>query len=319
MKTEARHELATNTLAKTLHEWGEKLRPYSSAILTGAAVVLGLYAVLSMWNARTAGREQEAWTAFERALMQGDVGYTMVEQVAASDEFSGSPVREWAYMAWADRQLRMASEMYLYDREGAKERLTSIAAIYDQFANQAGDAELQNRARLGQARVSEMRDRLDEARGYYAEVQGPLSVVAAARLKELEGKSVAETAAWLASAELPRLKPPTGPGTPGARPGLGADVPPAEGAAEPFDPAKTMEEILGGRFDDDAADGTRYSEGGTAGDAAASEEAATPEGAAAPEDAAAPKTETAAPAADGAAAETAPSETPAQDEPPAQQ
>jgi hypothetical protein len=277
MKTEVRHELATNSLAKSLNVWGEKLRPHSSLILIVVAVVLALYGALSLWNSYSAGLERDAWTAFENALMAGDANYSSVQDVADSEEFSGSRVREWAYMAWADRQLRHASELYLYDRERAEDLLTSVAAIYDQFAGSASGEQLRNRARFGMARVSEMRNQLDEARRQYAAVEGPLSVIAAARLKEIEGKEAEETAQWLKTADLPRPKPPTGPGTAGARPGLETDMPPAEGATVPaLDPARTMQDILGGQVGTDANDDLRYGEEPPAGEGADTDAASAP-------------------------------------------
>jgi hypothetical protein len=277
MKAEHRHELETNKLAHELEVWGEKIRPHGNTILTVVAVLLGLYALLTFWNSRTAGREQEAWLAYEKALLQSDPDYRAVQAVAASDDFAGTTMQEWATMAWADRQLRMASEMYLVNRDGAKERLTTISAIYEQYAADAVNDEIRNRARLGLARTSEMLGRLDDARRQYAEVQGPLSTLAAARIKELEGKHAEDTVKWLASAELPRRAAPTGDGLPGVRPGADAEMPASEagGGAELFDPAQSMEEILGGAIGTGAT-GT-YEEGATtdpAADPAATEDAA---------------------------------------------
>jgi len=203
--------------------------------------------------------------------------------------------------------------MYLVNRDSAMKLLSSIAGNYDQIATTSASDELRNRARLGQGRVSEMRNRLDEARQYYASVEGPLAVVAAARLKALEAKGIDETTKWLARAELPRPAPPTGPGSPGVRPGLDADVPPAEGA-DPFDPTRTMEDFLGGGLGD-MADPGRYSEPAAAdataetGTDAAAETppAGTPPADAAPADGA--------PADDGAAAEATPSDSTTPSEP----
>ena len=37
-------------------------------------------------------------------------------------------MQEWAYVTWADRQLLLASQQYLADREGAKKNLNEVAA-----------------------------------------------------------------------------------------------------------------------------------------------------------------------------------------------
>jgi hypothetical protein len=129
---------------------------------------------MSYWNSHNAGREQQAWLAYEKALLQGSADYSGVQMVAASDEFAGTRMQEWAYLAWADRQLRMAAEMFLVNRDAAKEKLSAIAAVYDQYSTDATDPEIRNRARLGLARVSEMQGRLDDARRQYGEVEGAL-------------------------------------------------------------------------------------------------------------------------------------------------
>lgn len=310
MKAEHRHELETNKLAQELEVWGEKVRPHVNTILTVVAVLLGLYALVTLWNSRTAGREQEAWLAYEKALLESDPDYRAVQAVASSDDFAGTGMQEWATMAWADRQLRMASEMYLVNREGAKERLTTISAIYEQYAADAVDDGIRNRARLGQARVSEMLGRLDDARKQYAEVEGPLSTIATARIKELEAKTADDTIKWLATAELPKRAAPTGQGLPGVRPGADAEMPAADagGAAELFDPAQSMEEILGGAI---GTGGSGTYEGG-----ATTEPAADP---APTEDAASPAADDVVPATDAPATEEAPAtdaaETPAADTP----
>jgi hypothetical protein len=313
MKTERRHELETNKLALEIDVWREKLRPYTSGILFGLAALLGVYAVMSYWNSHNAGREQQAWLAYEKALLQGSADYSGVQLVAASDEFAGTRMQEWAYMAWADRQLRMAAEMFLVNRDAAKEKLSAIAAVYDQYSTDASDPEIRNRAMLGLARVSEMQGRLDDARRQYGEVQGALGAIAAARLKDLEAKDFKATSEWLATATLPKPPAPTGPGLPGTRPNFGSEVPAADKNAEPFDPARTMEEILGGTAGDDPLGAGRY-DGIDAGKEAAPAGDAGKESAPADEPATAESP--AAPANDAPTTDAPAAETPAATEPP---
>jgi hypothetical protein len=256
MKAQHRHELETNTLAKELNTWGEKLRPHSSLLLTAVAAVLGFYAVFSIWNSYSSNREAAAWSAYQKSLLDtgtvSDFEFKTVRRSAASDEHAGSRMQEWAYVVWADRQLRLAANEYLLNREKATDRIKSVATVYEETAANAYEAEVRSRARFGLARVRELQDRLDDARAEYAQVEGALQPLAAARLKELEtgGKEVEEAANWLATAELPKPVAPTGPGMPGVRPDFGAAPPSAEGAASPLDPSRTLEEILGGTSDD---------------------------------------------------------------------
>ncbi|MBA3485282.1 MAG: hypothetical protein H0T51_26090 [Pirellulales bacterium] len=262
MKTERRHELEANTLAKGINTWGEKARPYTSAFLLAAAALLGVYIIASLWNSYQATRDRAAWDDYQLAVFQGDVEQRALHRLAVSEDHEGTEMQEWAMVGWADRQLLRASQLYLTSREEAIERLTEISGIYEQFAETASNPEIRNRARLGLARVSEMKNDLKEARAQYARVEGALSDIAAQRIKDLEPKQVEETAAWLATVTLPKPTPPTGPGTPGARPGFEATAPSTEGAEA------TLQDILGSLEPTD--DTARY------GDAAKSDAGKTP-------------------------------------------
>ncbi len=293
MKSEHRHELQTNTLATTLNDWGDRLRPHMSSIVTALLVLVAVYVIATLWNARTAQREQSAWDAYQMAMLQGDVDYRGVRQAAESADLAGSRMQQWGYITWADRQLRLAANDYLMNREAAKDRLTGVAAVYEQFAVEADDPIVRSRAQLGRARVSEMENKIDAAREHYAAVEGVMAPVAQARLKELESTpQIEETITWLASAELPKPPVPTSQGgLPGVLPNFDVPLPATDPSADPFDPAQSLEEILGAAGGDRAE---RYVEG-AAGDEAAGDGAE----------------------ADGAEAESADSEAPAANEPPA--
>lgn len=260
MNTERRHELENNALAHGITTWSDKLRPYVSAILAGIAALLVIFIITSFWNKYQADRNAAAWHEFELALFEGDGEARSLQRLAESEEYQGTEMQEWAYMAWADRQLRLASELYLRDREEAKKRLSSIEGIYEQFADSASSSELKNRARLGLARVSEMQGDLAEAKTQYGLVDGALAVLAEERVKQLDGKPATEAVAWLTTVELPKRTPPTGPGTPGARPGFEATPPAADAQGGlKFDSGQSLEEILGGI--QAGEEGKRYDEG----------------------------------------------------------
>src|SRR6188474_3501036 len=131
MKSEHRHELETNALAKNLAVWSEKLKPHFSTIMTVVAVLLAAYFLLSMWQTSGSRRDRDAWDQYEMAVLGGDLEMAQLQRVAASDDYSGAKMQEWAHVAWADRQLRIAAERYLTDRDDANKRLTNIAAIYE--------------------------------------------------------------------------------------------------------------------------------------------------------------------------------------------
>lgn len=244
MKTERRHELEENSLARGLVGWGDRLRPYSNAILLGIAALLLVYVGVSMWSSYQAKRNQAAWEAFEAALMESDADQHGLQRLTTSEEYQGTEMQEWALMGWADRQLFRASQMYLTNREEANERLTNILEIYKQYASNGTVPEIRNRARLGLARAYEMKGNIEEARKNYAMVEGGLQPIAAERMKELESKAVQETVKWLVSTPLPKPTPPGGPGTPGKRPGFEGNLPATDAATSSAATADALKEIL---------------------------------------------------------------------------
>ena len=313
MNTERRHELEANTLAKGINTWGEKARPYTSALLLAVAALLGVYIIASLWNSYQATRDRAAWDDYQLAVLQGDVEQRALQRLAASEDHEGTDMQEWALMGWADNQLKRASQLYLTNRDEAMERLTDVAGVYEQFAETGSNPEIRNRARLGLARVSEMKNDIKEARAQYARVEGALADIAAQRIKDLEPNHVEATAAWLATVELPKPTPPTGPGTPGARPGFEATAPATEGTDS------TLQDILGTLESSD--DPARYGEAAkpaadetpaaTASETPTATPAATEPAAETPAESAAAEPAATEPAAETPAAETSAEQPPA--------
>lgn len=317
MNTERRHELETNALADGITTWSEKARPYTSALLGLIAALLGLFIVASLWNSYQEKRNREAWQELEFGLLEGDIESRNLRLIADREDLQGTDMTEWAYMSWADRQLLRASQLYLSNREDAKKRLTEIESIYEQFADGASSPELKNRARLGLARVSEMQGDLTDAITQYELVDGALAAVAEERIKALKAKPAKETVEWLATVELPKRTPPTGAGTPGARPGFEAAPPTAEQGGLNFESTQSLEEILGG-IKAAEGDDKRYSEGAAPAEGAApGTEAPVTEGAAETPAATEPATEEKPAAEPAATTETPAAETPAAESTPA--
>jgi hypothetical protein len=260
MHTERRHELETNTLAKGLTDWGDKLRPYTNLILLAIAALVGVYIAASMWNSYRATRDRAAWDDYQMALFEGDGEQRTLQRLASSEDHEGTGMQEWALVGWADRQLLRASQMYLNNRDESQKRLDRVIEVYGEFAENGSGPEIRNRSRLGLARAYEMRNDLEKARAEYARVEGALAEVAAERLKQLESKPAQDAIGWLATADLPKPAAPSGPGVPGDRPGFEAAPPAAEKAGDmKFDTTKSLEEILGGV--DPSTDASRYGEG----------------------------------------------------------
>ena len=262
MKTERRHDLGTNELARWATVWIEKIKPYSTLLISAIVVLLGVMVVGSMWDSASDTRQEAAWGAFAIAANTDDMELAQMQKVAMAEEFSGTPMQEWAFATWADRQLVLATQAYLIDRDSATERLQRIVSVYEQLAESGDDEQLRNRARYGLAQVYELQNRLDDARDQYDQVQGDLEALARARADHLMAPGVKETYDWLANAELPKRSLQGAPGTPGNRPAFEADVPSAGDSTLDVS-AKSLEDIFGGIGDGDSGDryGTEASTG----------------------------------------------------------
>jgi hypothetical protein len=266
MKSERRHELEANSLVHEIEVWTEKIKPYTNIILGVVGGLLGLYAALTWWSSSQAKQNLRAWEAYEMAALGSDIDLKEMQRIAADEQYLGTEMQQWAYVAWADRQLLRASQLYLIDREDAQERLEAITGIYQQFSTQASNVELRSRAQLGLGRVYEIQNRLDDAREAYSKVTGPLAEIAKQRAEALDSQSLQEVNQWLATADLPKPQVPAGPGTPGQRPGFGVTSPAVDIGSEGLegalnlDTSRSLEDILG-RFEEDAGTGQEQSGG----------------------------------------------------------
>lgn len=274
MKSEHRHELETNELSKELAVVVEKVKPHTTSILAAIGVLIGAYAAVTWWSASRAARDRQFWEAFQVQVTARDPEYKNILRLAESEEYRGSPGQEWAYIAWADRQMLLASQEYLQSRDDAKKRLNAVEGIYDTLASSATSNEIVSRARFGLGRVHEMQGDIEAAAAQYAMVTGPMAGLASSRAEQLQSESNKAAADWLLTADLPQR--PAVPGAAGIsdRPEFDVDTPSSESgdAAGPnFDASKSLNEILNeltaGEGGDDRYDGSET------GDDAASAEA----------------------------------------------
>jgi len=249
MKTEHRQFLETNWLAARLAKWIEKIKPHTGLLVGGLVVFCGIVVVSSFWTTQSAAKHQAAWDEFAIARNTTDPEMMSLRRVADKEEYSGTPMREWAYVTWADRQVLLASSEYLINRESAQDRLRIVIGIYEELAEGVADAVIQNRARFGLARVFELQNKLEEAREQYSLVQGDLEPMATYRAEKLESPKVQEACAWLASAELPRRSFDGGAGESSSRPNFDASLPDVSLSDSSQDSTvsdpRTLEEILG--------------------------------------------------------------------------
>jgi len=271
MKTERRHDLETNSLAARMARLIEALTPHSGKLLAAVGVALALFAVSSIWGNYVAVEQQAAWDAYLLAYDRSDPELKGLQRLAEDEQYVGTPMQNWAYLVWADRQVLLAAQMYLFDRDGTKDRLRNVEGIFEKLAKDDRDRSIQDRARLGLARVYELQNKIDKAREQYATVQGDLRKVAERRAEQLEKTEVVDACDWLAVAKLPLPDATGGTGASGLRPSFDASLPKASaGGAAP----RSLEDLLGD-FGNEPADG-RYSED----EAAQQDNNATPDDAA---------------------------------------
>ena len=289
MKSERRHDLETNELVV----WLEKFRPYAGQATAVVAVLVAMLAIRTIWMSDSAAKQEAAWDAFAMAQDTTDPELMSVLEVAENSAYQNTTMPEWAYATWADRQLLLANQAYLADRNAALSRTEKIEGIYRNLIDSANDAEVRNRARFGLACVYELQNKLDEAKQQYAAVQGDLVGLASERAAHLDSPEVQESLTWLATAELPK---PSASNLPGGRPSFDAEMPSTEGGE--LD-TQTLENLLQNLTKETAPTEKRYGEG----------EEAT-EGAEENSEAAEPATEEAAPseepAADGSESDSEP-------------
>lgn len=237
MKTERRHDLETNELARYTAEGIEKVKPFSGQLLGVALFVVGGFILYSFWNSSNDSKAAAAWTDYFLAFSTTDQEMVNLQRVALNDRHGGTVMQEWAHVTWADRQTALASYQYLSDREATQERLATVSSIYEELIKGATEPQVVNRARFGLGRVYEMQNRLEDARKLYDQVEGNFEMIARERSDNLLKPEIQEACAWLASAELP-ASPSVG--ASGDKPLFDVNVPETGGVS-----SRSLDEILG--------------------------------------------------------------------------
>jgi hypothetical protein len=235
MKSAHRHELESNWLAHRLEAYIEQLRPYVSTILGMIVAIIVLMFIWSYWSGSSAARHSGSWDAFNLAI--GAVPPDIDRLRTAAEQHPGSAMQQMADITWADGQVWMAAQNYIYNRSRANDALTRALSLYQGMLQSTDDKRLLNRARLGIARIYEMQNELDKARQQYLSVEGGLADYARQQAERLDRPETRETYAWLATAKPPLPKAPIGPGTPGQAPPFSAADLPLKGAAPGAPPA----------------------------------------------------------------------------------
>ncbi len=285
MKSEHRHELETNWLAHHVAIWIERVRPYNSLIVGGLLAIAVLLAAYSFFGGETSARQAAAWRSYNESVEGSLPNLDQLHESA--DEYPDSPVQEFADITWADGQVAIASRYFIQNRTAANEALNRATGAYQSLLRETDDERIKSRVHFGLARVYELQNDLEKARTEYQAVTGSFTELAKQRIKELEKPRIQKTYEWLATAEGPRRSAPSGPGTPGVRPGFTPgelELPAASSTSDETSPNISIDDLFKGLDgtgnSDDAGAAERYES-----DETSAEE--TPAGEATSEDAAA--------------------------------
>ncbi len=216
MKSQHRHELETNWLAKRVGDWLNVIQPYNSLIVGTVAAVVVSVVGFTYYRSASAARQSEAWNTYNQAV--GGLMPNLNTLRESAEEYPDSPMQQWADVTWADGQVWLASRSILQNRAAATEAVNRATGVYQGLLKKTSNEQLKSRAHFGLGRVYELRCELDKAREEYRAVTGGFADVAEQRIKDLDEADAKDTYSWLATAEAPRRAAPAGPGTPGQRP-----------------------------------------------------------------------------------------------------
>lgn len=219
MKTERRHELATNDLADWIGDKFEELKPYSTAIWATVLAVFVLIFAGVYWSRKSEAQLEAGWDLYFQARTQETIGE--LRDVADGDP--KSPAGLWARSTLGDRRLSEGVNLQFEDRAEAQQALTDAVEAYEFVLNNApGGSLLAERATFGLGEAFESQNELDKARAQYEALKakwpdGAFSAEAERRLADLDRAATKSFYDWFAKQE-PKRKPPASTLTPGKTP-----------------------------------------------------------------------------------------------------
>lgn len=201
MKSTGRHHKpVTNELAKWLADHLEEWRPHfpligivAGVILVGAIIYLVAFSGEDLSSA-------SSWQAYYAAFGEPKVEEAMKN---VAEKQKGTPAGRWATLAYADQQLRQATQQLVQNPKEAKTILDRVEKSLKEAEAGASDKTLLARVHMSLAKTCESANKIEEARKYYAAVitddgEGTFGKAAAKALKRLEkGSDVPELIAWL--------------------------------------------------------------------------------------------------------------------------
>jgi hypothetical protein len=219
MKTERRHELATNDLADWIGDKVEELKPYSTAIWATVLGVTVLIFAAVYWSRKSEARLEQGWDRYFQARSQ----QSLDELRNVADADPNSPAGLWARSTLADRRLAEGVNLLFEDRAEAQEALNEAVEAYGYvLKNAPAGSLLAERATFGLGEAFESQNELSKAREQYEALTtnwpgGAFSAEAERRLNDLQRSTTKSFYDWFAKQE-PKRKPAASTFSPGKTP-----------------------------------------------------------------------------------------------------
>ena len=162
MKTERRHELEENLLAKWLVSVYRKVQPYQNVLWAAVIVVLLVVAVYSWVSRRGAGQAEAAWDEVFGKMESAREDPALLEKVAETYGTTTEP-GQWAALLAAEAYLAKTCDSLFQNKTEARDYLNRCRRLFEQLLNESRNEVIRERATFGLARADETAGDLDRA------------------------------------------------------------------------------------------------------------------------------------------------------------
>lgn len=222
MKSEERHKLHENALAKSLIGVVESIAPYANAILAVILLVVVVFGVWRWWQSQSAYAAANAWDDLYRAVASNDTAG--LDRIVEQNQ--GTEVASWAAILSADMHLASGCQDLFTNKATAGQELGKAVEKYMQVRSESRTPVLRERATYGLARAYEAlsgtrksEGELGKAIQHYKEVvknwpKGTYAGAASRRLEDLEQSSTKSFYDKFAKHDPQPAFAPGGPGQP---------------------------------------------------------------------------------------------------------
>lgn len=220
MKSEERHKLHENALAKWLIGVVESVAPYTNAILAVVLLVVVVFGVWKWWQSQSAYAAANAWNDLYSALASNNTD--ALDQVIEQNQ--GTNAAYWAAVLAADIHTTSGCQELFTNKATASQELRKAVDKYLKVRNESRIPMLRERATYGLARAYEglagtrqSEGELAKAIQHYEEVvkNWPKGTYAGAASQRLEDLQAPETKKFYDRFAQHDPKPAFTPGGPG--------------------------------------------------------------------------------------------------------